>query len=147
MVLVDISSSSQNLFPNKKDISFKTVFYVFIGISLPYEPHKHSILANTCYCGLMVAHSKPYQILYRKCIAQAVIPSQEVLVPGVHSLPPVLTTVNSSLWWKMILACYSCMERPMVFVQRSSHKTQPKGVRLAAVQGGSGEGQIVSWAT
>lgn len=36
---------------------------------------------------------------------------------------PILPTLNSSLWRRMILACYCCMEGSIVFVQRSAHKT------------------------
>lgn len=35
----------------------------------------------------------------------------------------ILPTLNSSLWWRVILACYCCMEGSMVFVQRSARKT------------------------
>lgn len=66
---MDISSSTQNLFLNKREGFFKAEFYVFIGISLPHEPHKYNILGNAYYHGLMVAHSKPHQILYRNFTA------------------------------------------------------------------------------
>lgn len=120
MVLVDISSLPQNLFPNKEQISFKYVFYVFINISLPHEPQKHSILGNTYYCGLTVAHSKPHQILYRSCNAQAGSAGAWCSFPTYILL--VLATLSSSLGWRLILACYSCIEGPVVFIKNKQKK-------------------------
>jgi len=41
-----------------------------------------------------------------------------------------------------MLACYRCVEGPVVIVHRSSREAKPEGVGLAAVPGGSGEGQM-----
>lgn len=137
MVLVGISSSPQNLFPNKK-ISFTAAFFAFIGLSLPHEPHKQSILGNKCT--LQPTSDLVQELHCASCNSQPRSAGAWCSFPTYILL--ILATLSSSLWWRMILAYCSCMEGPMAFVQRWSHKTSPERVRLATVRGGSGERQF-----